>query len=106
MMAVLSCALLLVVPVAAKLPTFAVRVVDADTQTGIPLIWLETVSHVRVVTDSNGIAVFSQPELFGSARLIYVFAYGPGYEHPTDGFGIFVHALCLFNNDFSMICFI
>ena len=104
MMSPLPC--LLLVSVAAKPATFAVTVVDAETEMGIPLIWLETVSHVRVVTDSNGIAVLSQPELFGSAHLVYVLVYGPGYEHAADGFGAFVSALHYLNHDICMIYFV
>ena len=33
---------------------FVVQVLDAQTGDGVPLIWLETTSHLRTVTDSNG----------------------------------------------------
>ena len=33
---------------------FAIRVVDAETGRGVPLVELETVNHLRFYTDSNG----------------------------------------------------
>jgi hypothetical protein len=84
-----------------------VNVVDNETGLGVPLMWLETVSHDRVVTDSQGMAVFTQLELFsptnttasGSlaevlpdepaprARTVFLSCYGPGYTHVQDALG-------------------
>lgn len=65
---------------------FAITVVDRQTGRGVPLVELRTVHHVRLVTDSNGIAVFREPGLMGQTAFFNVS--GHGYEFPKDGFGI------------------
>ncbi len=40
---------------------FAIRVVDAETGRGVPLVELETVNHLRFYTDSNGTVAFREP---------------------------------------------
>lgn len=105
-----SSALTLAAAAVAVLPSsnfFVVQVLDAETNRGVPLIWLETTSHIRVVTDSNGVAVFTQPELLplplpageGTAASssspppppplvqVWLSVYGPGYFHLPDDFG-------------------
>jgi hypothetical protein len=64
---------------------FAITVVDAATGRGVPLIELRTVHHVRLVTDSNGIAAFHEPGLMDQTVFFHVS--GHGYEFPKDGFG-------------------
>jgi hypothetical protein len=64
---------------------FAITVVDSATGRGVPLIELRTVHHVRLVTDSNGIAVFHEPGLMNQTVFFHVA--GHGYECPKDGFG-------------------
>ncbi len=72
--------------VAAEPPKFAeVRVVDADTKRGVPLVELITVSHVRSVTDNAGRVAFDDPELLG--REVFLSVKSHGYEVPKDGFG-------------------
>lgn len=64
---------------------FGIRVADADTGRGIPLVELETVNHIRHVTDSNGRIAFEEPGLMGQRVFFKIRAHG--YEAPTDGFG-------------------
>ncbi len=64
---------------------FAIHVVDAATNRGVPLVELETIQHVKFVTDSNGWAVISEPDLLG--RKVFFHVRSHGYEFPKDGFG-------------------
>lgn len=83
-----SIALLLItsVGVAAEPPKFAeIRVIDADTKRGVPLVELTTVNHVRYVTDNAGRVAFDDPEQFG--REVFFSVKSHGYEVPKDGFG-------------------
>ena len=64
---------------------FAIRVVDAETGRGVPLVELETVNHLRFYTDSNGTVAFREPGLMG--RQIFFHVRSHGYEYPKDGFG-------------------
>jgi hypothetical protein len=73
--------------VAAERPApFAVEVVDEQTGRGVPLVELTTVSNVRYVTDSAGIAAVDEPALFGKDVFFHVKSHG--YEFAADGFGI------------------
>src|SRR5947209_13620242 len=65
---------------------FAITVVDAQTGRGVALVELRTVNHVRLVTDSNGIAAFREPGLM--SQTVFFHVSGHGYEFPKDGFGI------------------
>ena len=64
---------------------FAIRVVDAETGRGVPLVELETVNHLRFYTDSNGTVAFREPGLMG--RQIFFHVRSHGYEYPKDSFG-------------------
>lgn len=64
---------------------FGIRVVDADTGRGIPLVELETVNHIGHVTDSDGRIAFEEPGLMGQRVFFKMHAHG--YEVPKDGFG-------------------
>ena len=64
---------------------FAIRVVDAETGRGVPLVELETVNHLRFYTDSNGTVAFREPGLMG--RQIFLHVRSHGYEYPKDSFG-------------------
>ena len=55
-----------------KLVGFAVRVVDDKTGRAVPLISLETTSHTVGVTDSAGVAFFTEPELLTGGQLIFL----------------------------------
>src|SRR5688500_6534343 len=65
---------------------FTIQVVDEQTGRGVPLVELTTVSNVRYVTDSNGIAAFLEPGLMDQTVFFHVRSHG--YEFPADGFGI------------------
>ncbi|MBI5818943.1 MAG: hypothetical protein HZA88_08135 [Verrucomicrobia bacterium] len=64
---------------------FQIQVVDADTGRGVPLVELETVNHLRFITDSAGRVAFGEPGLAGQTVFFYVRSHG--YEFPKDGFG-------------------
>jgi hypothetical protein len=66
-------------------PFFQIQVVDDQTSRGIPLVELETVNHLRYITDSAGRVAFFEPGLMDQP--IYFFVRSHGYEHPKDGFG-------------------
>ena len=64
---------------------FAIRVVDAETGRGVPMVELETVNHLRFYTDSTGTVAFREPGLMD--RQIFFHLRSHGYEYPKDGFG-------------------
>lgn len=64
---------------------FAIQVVDEATGRGVPLVTLETVHHLRFVTDNAGRVAFHEPGLLGQE--VFFFVRSPGYEFPKDGFG-------------------
>jgi hypothetical protein len=68
-------------------PAFAeIRVTDAATGRGVPLVELETVHGVRFVTDNAGRVAFLEPGLTG--RELFLSVRGHGYEAAKDGFGV------------------
>jgi hypothetical protein len=73
---------------AANQPTgtyFEIRVIDAATGRGVPLVELETVNSLRFVTDNAGRVAFHEPGLMG--REVYFAVRSHGYEAKKDGFG-------------------
>lgn len=70
---------------AAARDCFGIRVVDAETGRGVPLIELRAVNQASYWTDSAGWAAFCEPDLMG--REVFFHVGGPGYEYPADGFG-------------------
>lgn len=65
---------------------FAVRVVDANTGRGIPLVFLRTVYKAIYMTDSAGYVAFFEPGLMtGEPLWVTVSSYG--YESPTGFLG-------------------
>jgi len=66
-------------------PYFGIQVVDEQTGRGVPLVELETVNHLRYVTDSAGWIAFSEPGLMG--QRIFFTVKSHGYSFPKDGFG-------------------
>jgi hypothetical protein len=65
---------------------FTIRVVDRQTQRGIPLVELRTVNSIRYCTDSQGIIAFDEPGLMN--RDVFFFVESHGYTFPKDGFGM------------------
>lgn len=63
---------------------FKILVVDQTTGRGVPLVELETVHHVRYVTDSGGIAAFDEPGLMDQD--VFFFVRSHGYTVPPDAF--------------------
>jgi len=70
---------------ASKRPYFAIKVVDAETGRGVPLVELHTVNEIRYFTDSNGVVAFDEPGLMN--QKVFFFVQSDGYESPKDGFG-------------------
>jgi hypothetical protein len=64
---------------------FGIRVVDAASGRGVPLVELETVNHLLHVTDSAGWVAFNEPGLMD--REVFFHVRSHGYEFPKDGFG-------------------
>ena len=64
---------------------FKIRVVDAETGRGVPLVELKTTSQQRFYTDSAGVVAFNEPGLMGHEVWFRVWSHG--YEFPKDGFG-------------------
>ena len=62
-----------------------IRVVDAESGRGVPLVELITVNRVRFVTDNAGRVAFNEPGLMG--REVYFTVRSHGYEIKRDGFG-------------------
>ena len=80
-------------PAPLQVKPFKITVVDAQTERGVPLVELRTVNHVRLVTDSNGVAAVREPELMGQTVFFHVKSHG--YEFPKDGFGFRGKALAV-----------
>jgi hypothetical protein len=66
-------------------PWFEIDCVDAQSGRGVPLVELETVNHLRFVTDNAGRVAFGEPGLVG--REVYFHVRSHGYELPQDSFG-------------------
>jgi hypothetical protein len=62
-----------------------IRVLDAATGRGVPLVELETVNSLKFVTDNAGRIAFQEPGLMD--REIYFSVRSHGYEAKKDGFG-------------------
>jgi len=63
-----------------------IRIVDAATKRGVPMVELETVDGIRFVTDNAGRVAFQEPGLMGQE--IFFSLRTHGYEVPRDGFHI------------------
>ena len=61
------------------------RVIDADSGRGVPLVELETVNGLKFVTDNAGRVAFHEPGLMG--RELFFSVRSHGYEVKKDGFG-------------------
>src|SRR5438270_5093122 len=62
-----------------------IRVIDAATGRGVPLVELETVNSLRFITDNAGRVAFHEPGLMG--REVFFTVRSHGYEVKKDGFG-------------------
>lgn len=63
---------------------FKVKVVDSETGRGIPAVRLETTSHRKYFTDSNGVAAIYEPGLMGEKVWFTVTSFG--YQFPNRDF--------------------
>ncbi|MEE2639906.1 MAG: hypothetical protein VX768_04715 [Planctomycetota bacterium] len=64
---------------------FGIRVLDAETGRGIPLVQLRTVNGIRFFSDSLGNIAFDEPDLMN--REIFFHVESHGYQFQKDGFG-------------------
>ncbi|HPT31605.1 MAG TPA: hypothetical protein PLW67_07170, partial [Prolixibacteraceae bacterium] len=64
---------------------FQIKVVDDQTQRGVPLVELKTTNDICYVTDNNGIVAFREPGLMNQEVFFHLKSHG--YEVPADGFG-------------------
>jgi len=88
------CGLLIGLPgLSAAGEPFGIRVVDSVSGRGVPLVELETVNHIRFVTDSAGWIAFAEPGLMNSTVFFSVRSHG--YTFPKDGFGFVGKALTI-----------
>ena len=71
-------------PLARSAP-FGIRVVDAETGRGVPLVELRTVSELVWWSDSSGWTAIDEPALWD--RPVWFHISSPGYAYPKDGFG-------------------
>ncbi len=81
----LACLLLLNAASAQSSRYTTIRVVDSETDRGVPLVTLSTVNNRSYVTDSNGIIAFYEPGLMNKEVFFHIQSHG--YEFPKDGFG-------------------
>ena len=79
------CIVLSLCTTAAAHEYFCIKVVDDETDRGVPLVELKTVNNIRYYTDSAGIVAFSEPGLMNQTVFFHVKSHG--YEYPKDGFG-------------------
>ena len=64
---------------------FKIKIVDAQTGRGVPLVELSTTNDSVYVTDSNGLIAFDEPGLMDGKVFFSIKSHG--YEFPADGFG-------------------
>lgn len=64
---------------------FGIRFIDQQDNRPIPLVEIETVDHVKLVSDNDGWIAIDDPELLGSEVFFHIRSHG--YEYPKDGFG-------------------
>ena len=64
---------------------FAIRVVDAETKRGVPLVHLKTIHHLQYVTDNLGWVAIDDVDLLD--RSVFFTIESPGYAFAKDGFG-------------------
>ena len=65
---------------------FGIHVVDDASGRGVPLVELETVNHLRFITDSAGWIAIQEPGWKGSK--VYFKVKSHGYQFAKDGFGL------------------
>lgn len=61
-------------------PYFKIRVIDAETKKGVPMVGLVPLTQERYYSDSNGLIAFNEPGLMG--KDVYFEVMSEGYEYP------------------------
>jgi hypothetical protein len=64
---------------------FRIEVVERGSGWPVCLVELETVHHLKFVTDNAGVVAIDAPDLMERETFFHV--HGNGYEYPADGFG-------------------
>ncbi|MUG87337.1 hypothetical protein GNP92_13425 [Paenibacillus timonensis] len=64
---------------------FMIKVVDAETGRGIPLVELRTTNNILYYTDSAGVVAFDEPGLMD--QNVFFHLSSDGYDYPVDMFG-------------------
>lgn len=64
---------------------FGIQFIDQQTSRPVPLVEIETIDHVRMVSDNNGWISIDDPELLDAQVFFHIRSHG--YEYPKDGFG-------------------
>jgi hypothetical protein len=65
---------------------FGIQVQDENTGRGVPMVTLETVNGIRLITDSAGWVAFDEPGLM--KQRVHFTVSTPGYTFPKDSFGV------------------
>lgn len=63
-------------------PYFKIRVIDAETKRGVPMVGLVPLTQQRYYSDSNGLIAFDEPGLM--EKVVYFEVMSEGYEYPQD----------------------
>lgn len=64
---------------------FMIKIVDAETGRGIPLVELKTTNNILYYTDSAGVVAFNEPGLMDQSVFFHLSS--DGYDFPADMFG-------------------
>lgn len=64
---------------------FRIKVIDDQTQRGVPMVELRMVDGTKYYTDSAGVIAFYEPGLMDTD--VFFFIESHGYEYPADYFG-------------------
>ena len=62
-----------------------IKIVDAETGRGIPLVELKTTNNILYYTDSAGVVAFNEPGLMDQSVFFHLSS--DGYDFPADMFG-------------------
>ncbi|MFN6138466.1 MAG: hypothetical protein ACK480_08200, partial [Planctomycetota bacterium] len=71
-------------PTLAQAP-FGIQFIDQQSKRPVPLVEIETVDHVKMVSDNQGWIAIDDPELLDAHVFVHIRSHG--YEYPKDGFG-------------------
>ena len=64
---------------------YKIKVIDEESGRGVPMVKLETSSHIAYYTDNNGIIAYYEPGMMNEE--VYFTISSPGYEYPGTMFG-------------------